>query len=70
MKKSPFALFDAATGAKMRSLIRVSAVFVAAFWVTISAQQLAAVVAMLEGVMAVLIASPIGDAPPPAPPAE
>ena len=61
MKKSPFALFDAATGAQLRALIRTVTVGVTAFWAKLDVAQVAAVQVMLEGVLAVFVASPLGD---------
>ena len=67
MKKSPFALFDAATGAQLRTLIRVITLGVTAFWADLDVAQVAAVQVMLEGVLAVFVASPLGDTEPVAP---
>ena len=67
MKKSPFALFDAATGAQLRTLIRVITLGITAFWADLDVAQVAAVQVMLEGVLAVFVASPLGDTEPVAP---
>jgi len=61
MKKSPFALFDANTGTQLRTLIRVVTVGITSFWAKLDVEQVAAVQVMLEGVLAVFVASPIGD---------
>jgi len=67
MKKSPFALFDAATGAQLRTLIRVITLGITAFWADLDVAQVAAVQVMLEGVLAVFVASPLGDTVPEVP---